>query len=43
MVRFGGAGSGMVGYGEDWLGMSYVEEYTASDRFDAAVRAFEER
>ena len=30
-------------YGEDWLGMSYVEEYTASDRFDAAVRAFEER
>ncbi len=30
-------------YGEDWLGMSYVEEYTASDRFDAAVRAFEDR
>lgn len=30
-------------YGEDWLGLSYVEEYTANDRFDAAVRAFEER
>ena len=30
-------------YGEDWLGLSYVEEYTASERFDAAVRAFEAR
>ncbi len=30
-------------YGEDWLGLSYVEEYTASERFDAAVRAYEER
>jgi hypothetical protein len=30
-------------YGEDWLGLSYTEEYTAADRFDAAVRAFEER
>ena len=30
-------------YGEDWLGLSYVEEYTAGDRFDAAVRRFEER
>ncbi len=30
-------------YGEDWLGVSYVEEYTANDRFDAAVRAFEGR
>jgi len=30
-------------YGEDWLGLSYVEEFTADDRFDAAVREFEER
>ena len=30
-------------YGEHWLGESYTEAHTAGDRFDAAVRAFEQR
>jgi len=30
-------------YGEHWLGETYTETHTAGDRFDAAVRAFEQR
>ncbi len=28
-------------YGEEWLGQTFAEEYSASDRFEAAVRAYE--
>lgn len=30
-------------YGEGWLDHSYTENHTAGERFDAAVRAFEQR